>query len=391
MFGGILDLPDELADFQDSGGFENLPELGGQLSNNTSVSSIGNAIGGPPGNPGLARVGGGTGAVTSHVNFTQKSNMTPPPNAIISTSGDPTPTLPSISSSPIHSSPATISSVSPYTVGGVQIYQQPPNSMQNIGMSSNIHSSGMNPHIDPRVPYNNPHYNPGITRGLRFPGPSSSVQLTPPPHPVNSIGEFSVVRHPNSSIYQPPANPQHMNFNPNLGLQNANQIHNKSLQGTVDQLSQQQQIVSQAQPINQQVWIKFCFIIIVSACINVHVLYEYLYVFEMMVAFCYELLFQCAKFTTYMLIERCTWDMIKTIFRIFLKHVVHFGNSYFSNVSKMCHLYLCIPNNKLPLCIHNAIVQTALKFPLLFFCKVAFTCTCTCIFIIIDFAVVSDK
>ncbi len=254
VFGSILDLPDELTNFQDTGG---LAEIG-QLSNNTSIGDP-PCNTGPTGNISLARVTGNT-SVAAHVNSTQKSlavnnNMTPPPNAVIITSGDPTPTLPSISSSPIHSSPATM-----VPGGNIGMYHN-----NNIGMNPNIHASGMNSHIDPRVMYNNQaHYNSVMGRNLRFHGPTSA----PPPHPVSSIADFAVVRpqvQHNSSVYhQTLSNQQHMNFNPNLGLQNQ-QIHNRPIQGT-DQLSQQQS-VSQAGTMNQQVW-NLCVCIQYMYCIS---------------------------------------------------------------------------------------------------------------------------
>ncbi len=176
----MLDLPDDINNFQDPGTLNNFNhslDLG-PLSNNTNATPpmTNNTMGG--GN--MGRVMGVAGHMNPNNSF-QGTNMTPPPNAVISTSGDPTPTLPSISSSPIHSSPATNpSSVAPYSMGGAPMYQQPPpNHVPNQVMNSNIHhGGGMPPHMDPRVHYN-PQYNPAMMR-VRFPA-NMQHGLTPQP------------------------------------------------------------------------------------------------------------------------------------------------------------------------------------------------------------------
>ena len=80
--------------------------------------------------------------------------MTPPPNAVISTSGDPTPTLPAISSSPIHSSPA------PSGYGGNPMYHHTPPGHNHV--PGNMHHGGAmhHPHMDPSRMHYNPQYNP---------------------------------------------------------------------------------------------------------------------------------------------------------------------------------------------------------------------------------------
>ena len=273
---GILELPD-LKAFQEPSNFNNSLDLG-PLSNSTPAPppSMGNS-GVPHSNMELGRPGGGgpVGGVAPHMNSTQNSlaanNMTPPPNAVISTSGDPTPTLPAISSSPIHTAPATApASVSPYSMGGPQGYQQLQNHMPNMTMNPNINPGGMNPHFDTRGQYHTPNYNPGMVRGGgRFPVGNPGIQQATAPHPASSIGEFMVVRPQVQPNYQyHGGNPATMGFNPNMGPQ-AHHIPNRQLPGTADHMppqqhqhhqQQQQQQQTTAQPqtmMNQQV----CYIV----------------------------------------------------------------------------------------------------------------------------------
>ena len=172
----MLDLPRDIKDFQDPGtlnNFNHTLDLGPLSNNNNATPPMtNNTMGGAN----MGRVMGVAGHMNPGNSF-PGTNMTPPPNAVISTSGDPTPTLPSISSSPIHSSPATNpSSVAPYAMGVAPMYQKPsPNHVPNAVMNSNIHHGGMHPHMDPRM-----HYNPAMML-VRFP---ANMQHGLTPHPV---------------------------------------------------------------------------------------------------------------------------------------------------------------------------------------------------------------
>ena len=103
----------------------------------------------------------------------QLGSATPPPNAVVSTSADPTPTLPSISSSPSHSFPPSSSlppanatmTNSPYQMN---MYQQRPHpgmhpqgSMGAGPMHSNSYGMPRGPYHHAGMPrmmgYNNPH------------------------------------------------------------------------------------------------------------------------------------------------------------------------------------------------------------------------------------------
>ena len=265
----LLDLPDDIKDFNDPGGLlepsQNSfhPPLDlDSLGNSTSTPPLGNStLVGTPGNMGLG--GGVPPHVTTGQNSLVGSNATPPPNAVISTSGDLTPTLPSISSSPVHSSPASLSSSIPATpsmhnMGGHQMYQNP-NHVPNVTLNPSM--AGPHPGMmNPQVPYHQNLYNPNMNvvrqnMGVpRYPGVNPHAHLATSPHPMNSNhGEFTVVRpqiQPNSGIYQQPVNT--VNFSNVTGsvAPVPQAPMSKALSGVKQPPQQQQQ---QTHPLGQQV------------------------------------------------------------------------------------------------------------------------------------------
>ncbi|XP_019862925.1 PREDICTED: CREB-binding protein-like isoform X2 [Amphimedon queenslandica] len=148
------------------------PNMGTPTNNMTTPSNMVtppiNNINSNTGTPSPSNMGGIPSQLVTH------GSATPPPNAVVSTSGDPTPTLPSISSSPSHSFPPSSSlpqanatmTNSPYQMN---MYQQRPHPgmhpqgpMGGAPMHGNTygmpraayHHAGM-PRMMPG--YNNPH------------------------------------------------------------------------------------------------------------------------------------------------------------------------------------------------------------------------------------------
>ena len=177
--------------------------MGPLSTNNTSnlttppINNVMNTSGNPPINVALP------GNITNQ-NPLLMSNATPPPNTVVSTSGDPIPPLPSVSASPIHSSPVSLTS-NPVSLPGGN-YQSPIHNSNVIGGVMTTPPGGP---MDGRLPpYSQTHvqYPPNMgmrTVELRYP---KNPQFASPPHPVYHDGRPQL--QPN--VFQ--TNPSSMNF-----------------------------------------------------------------------------------------------------------------------------------------------------------------------------------
>ena len=221
----MLDLPDELTSINtesflrtSTNNIDQSLDVGPLSTNNTSnlttppVNNVMNPSGNPPTNVALP------GNITKQ-NPLLMSNTTPLPNTVVSTSGDPTPILLFVSASPIHSSPASLTS-NPVSLPGGN-YQSP---IHNSNVIGGIMTTPPGGPMDGRLPpYSQTpvQYPPNMgmrTVGLRYP---NNPQFASPPHPVNH--DYSVDRpqlQPN--VFQ--TNPGSMNFMPGTVSQQPNKV-----------------------------------------------------------------------------------------------------------------------------------------------------------------------